>query len=66
MIPRKVGKVRRRMRPSEAPPPGAKASAGLQPLFGDPTNDWVALYQIAPDIVAVEHPSRRPDLEAPR
>ena len=35
------------MRPSEAPPPGAKASAELQPLFGDPTNDWAALYEIA-------------------
>jgi hypothetical protein len=37
MIPRKVGRMRslarHRMRPSEAPPPGAEASAGLQPLF---------------------------------
>jgi hypothetical protein len=40
MIPRKVGRVRsharRRMRPSEAPPSGAEASAGPQSLFGDP------------------------------
>jgi hypothetical protein len=35
------------MPPSEAPPPGAKASAELQPLFGDPTNDRAALYEIA-------------------
>jgi hypothetical protein len=27
--------------------PGAKASAELQPSFGDLTNDWAALYAIA-------------------
>ena len=35
------------MRPSEASPPGAKALAELQPLFGDLTNDGAALYEIA-------------------
>jgi hypothetical protein len=35
------------IRPSEALPLGADASAELQPLFGDPTNDWAALYEIA-------------------
>jgi hypothetical protein len=35
------------MRLSEAPPPGAKASARLQPIFGDPANDGAALYEIA-------------------
>jgi predicted molibdopterin-dependent oxidoreductase YjgC len=35
------------MQPSEAPPPGAKAPAAPQPLFGDPANDWAALYEIA-------------------
>ena len=35
------------MRPSETSHPGAEASTELQPLFGDPTNDWAALYEIA-------------------
>jgi predicted molibdopterin-dependent oxidoreductase YjgC len=35
------------MRPSEVLPAGAKALAELQPLIGDLTNDWAALYEIA-------------------
>jgi hypothetical protein len=32
--------------PGEEPPPAAEVSAELQPSFGDPTNDWTALYEI--------------------